>query len=747
MIDKGVYVMLRVIHLISGGDVGGAKTHVLTLIKELQKNINVKLICFMEGSFADEGRQLGIDVLVMEQGKRYDLQVVDRIIKIIKDERFDLIHSHGARANFITRFIKKRLDIPCITTVHSDFMLDFKGNIYKHLIYTNLNIFALKKFDYYIGVSEDFRQMLIGRGFSEDKVFTVYNGIDYSESINYKNKEDFLKEIGLTYIHDKLIVGILARIHPVKGHEVFIKAAGEVLESNKNVHFLITGSKDEMPVLTNLIKKLGIEENIHFIGFIENPYDFLNAIDINVLTSYSESFPYVLMEGAQLLKPTISSAVGGIPMLIEDGANGYLFKAGDSKELARKLNLLIGDKEKRITFGKKLLEYAIANYSLEKLASLHIKIYKDIIKQKQKSLSAVISGYYGFGNSGDEAILKSIVRDFKIHDPNIRITALSNNADKTGHEYGINSINRLNLIDISKMIKQSDLFVSGGGSLLQDVTSTRSLLYYLFIIKIALHYKKKIMLYANGVGPINSQGNIKRVNKIINEVDLITLREEHSFKLLKKIGVNKPKTIVTADPVLTTKPADMDTVTKIFAKEGIESESKLIGVNIRDWKYDSGNSLSESLEYIYDKHNLIPLFIPMSAGDFETIKYYTAKLDIPFKILSKVYLPEELIGIIERLVMVIAMRLHTLIYSSIAVTPMVGLIYDPKVKGYLEYIGQPAAGNVESLSSEKINEKIDMIMDNYNNEKEKLKLRMTELKVLTQENVKLAFELMYENQK
>lgn len=144
MITQGGYEVLKVLHLISGGDVGGAKTHVLTLIRELQKTTPVKLICFMEGSFANEARQMGIGVIVMEQGRRYDLGVVDKIIHIIKEENYNIIHSHGARANFITRFIKSKINIPCVTTVHSDFMLDFKGNIYKHLIYTNLNIFALK---------------------------------------------------------------------------------------------------------------------------------------------------------------------------------------------------------------------------------------------------------------------------------------------------------------------------------------------------------------------------------------------------------------------------------------------------------------------------------------------------------------------------------------------------------------------------------------------------------------------------
>ncbi len=117
-------------------------------------------------------------------------------------------------------------------------------------------------------------------------------------------------------------------------------------------------------------------------------------------------------------------------------------------------------------------------------------------------------------------------------------------------------------------------------------------------------------------------------------------------------------------------------------------------------------------------------------------------LNIPYEMLSKVYLPEELIGIMKRLVLVMAMRLHTLIYSSIAATPMIGLIYDPKVKGYLEYIGQSAAGNVENIKSKNINEISDSIMGNYDDEKKKLRTRMAELEGLTKENVRLAFELM-----
>lgn len=732
------------LHLISGGDVGGAKTHVLTLVKELQKTIPIKIICFMEGSFADEGRQMGIDIQVLEQERRYDLKVVDKLISIINQEGFNIIHCHGARANFIARFIKRKINISCVTTVHSDFMLDFKGNLYKHIIYTNLNVFALKKFDYFIAVSEEFKKMLLGRGFPKDKIYTVYNGIDFDKELNYENREEFLEEKGLSYLKDKTIVGILARLHPVKGHDTFIKAAALTIKNNKDTHFLIAGDGEEMTALVNMTKELGLENNIHFIGFVNKPYDFLNTIDINVLTSYSESFPYVLLEGARLEKPTIASAVGGIPMLIEDGVNGYLFKPGDSHELAKKMEVMIQNQEKRSSMGRALFAYAKANYSLEKLASDHVSIYNNMLDNSKGKSSIVISGYYGFGNSGDEAILKSIVRDFREHDPKVEITALSNNADRTRSEYGINSISRLNLIKISKAIKNCDLFISGGGSLLQDQTSTRSLFYYLFMIRLALHYNKKVMLYANGIGPINSKDNVRRVKRIVDKVDLITLREEDSFNLLKNIGIDKPQILITADPVLTTKPPEEAVIDNIFIKEGIPLDAKLIGVNIRKWKLsvDLKTQLAQSLKYIYNKYGLLPLLIPMSHEDLDIILETSKLLDVPYRILTNIYEPEEIIGIMGRLDMVIAMRLHTLIYASIAETPMIGLIYDPKIKGYLDYIGQHAAGNVENIKSSMINEKADMIMSSYSAEKSKLESKMFAMKDMAKENVKLAFELI-----
>ncbi len=154
----------------------------------------------------------------------------------------------------------------------------------------------------------------------------------------------------------------------------------------------------------------------------------------------------------------------------------------------------------------------------------------------------LISGYYGFDNSGDDAILKAIVKDIKrIGGEDVRIIALSNNPSCTEEIYGIEAVNRFGIKGVVKAIKDCDLFISGGGSLLQDVTSTRSLLYYITLMKLAKLYKKPVMVYANGIGPINRSINRVLTRNILNKVDLITLRDEDSKIFLEELGVKKMK--------------------------------------------------------------------------------------------------------------------------------------------------------------------------------------------------------------
>jgi len=370
---------MKVLHLISGGDTGGAKTHLLSLMKGLNRKIDAKVICFIEDTFYEDLKNEGINIEVFEQKSRSDMSVVKRLVDEINSENYDIVHCHGARANFIAMFFKRKIKVPMITTIHSDYRLDFKDNFYKRLVFTSLNTFALKRFDYYIAISDTFKQMLVERGFKKDSIFIAYNGIDLEKNLTYVEKEDFLRRYNID-AKNKKIVGIVARLDKVKDHETFIKGAKEVLDKRDDVIFLIAGNGNDEERLRELVKEFDIEKSIHFLGFVNDPYSLFNAIDINTLTSVSESFPYVILEGARLKKPIVSTKVGGVGKLIRNGETGYLIDVGDYKAFGDRINSLLDNEEDIKLFGENLYKEVERNYSSDAMAQTHIDIYKRIIE-------------------------------------------------------------------------------------------------------------------------------------------------------------------------------------------------------------------------------------------------------------------------------------------------------------------------------------------------------------------------------
>lgn len=360
--------------------------------------------------------------------------------------------------------------------------------------------------------------------------------------------------------------------------------------------------------------------------------------------------------------------------------------------------------------------------------------------------SILMSGYYGFDNSGDDAILKAIVKDIRKSDENIEIVVLSNNPEKTREMYDVSAVNRFKLKEVFKSIRETSLLISGGGSLLQDVTSTRSLFYYLAIMTLAKMLKKPVMVYANGIGPINKKINRFLTRLILNKVDLITLREDDSRGYIQDMNIYNENIMVTADPVFTLEPVSDNRVKDILKAESIPLSEGFIGISIRKWKNDDGliDIISRAIDYVTDKYNIKVLLIPM---------HYPEDLDISLKVLGNVktedcfvlrdrYNVEEIMGIIKILDLIVAMRLHSLIYAATQEVPMVGLSYDPKVDGILSSLEMEHICHVEDLEYEKLVENIDDAWKRREELKDNLKRRDKELKKKALLNVKMALDLL-----
>ena len=338
-----------------------------------------------------------------------------------------------------------------------------------------------------------------------------------------------------------------------------------------------------------------------------------------------------------------------------------------------------------------------------------------------------------------------MIQNLKAKKDDIRLLVLSKVPKKTEETYGVYSLNRYNLTRIKKELKRSHLFIFGGGSLIQDVTSDKSLWYYLNILKLAISTKIPVMLYANGIGPVNKKKNRDSVAKILNKVDVITLRDEASLDTVKDMGVLTDVT-VTADPALTMEGLDACKVRELLRDENIPDGENFIGISIRDWKdcnEDFWKEVAQGVDEICKKYCLSPLWIPLKhPDDVEMSKKVQSKMDTKGYILEKSYTAEEIVGITGFCKFVIGMRLHSLIYSASCKVPAISIAYDPKVSGFADYMGTSTAIEINDFIKEKLISEAENIIQNYDEIKKILEEKKEIFKQKAEKTADIAIELI-----
>ena len=179
----------------------------LSLVAELAQHIDVLLISLRAGEFADDARAMGIPVVVVHHGN--PLHDIDEMRRIICDGGYDLVHCHGAKANVMSVILKRKCKVPVVTTVHSDWRLDYMGDVKKKYTFGLLNTIALRFLNGYIGVTRNFADMLINRGFDPYHVHVIYNGLDFSQvPAPRMTREDYLASVGLSCDAQTVVCGI-----------------------------------------------------------------------------------------------------------------------------------------------------------------------------------------------------------------------------------------------------------------------------------------------------------------------------------------------------------------------------------------------------------------------------------------------------------------------------------------------------------------------------------------------------------
>ena len=704
---------MKVIHLISGGDSGGAKTHVHSLLQNLSRTIEVTMVCFMEGPFAQEARELGISTVVLPG---HNLLHTFRTLKqMIREGGYQIIHCHGARGNMMGALLRKATGLPVVTTVHSDYRLDYLGRPFSRVSYGTINTIALRRLDYRIGVSDAMTNLLISRKFDPDKLFTIYNGLDFTPRIPAMTREAYWKSVGLQADENSVVVGIAARLNPVKDIATLVRGFALAHETCPNLRLLIAGDGEQMDMLKNLARELGVAEQVCFAGWVTDTDSFYNALDINTLTSLSETFPYSLTEGARAGLPTVASRVGGVPYLIEHGVHGFLFEAGDNQALARHLITLAQDPELRRHIGQRLYQRAREDYSLESTLQRQLSIYQAILRRQGRKTGrrdgALVCGAYGRGNAGDDAILEAIVTELRQVDPDLPVWVLSRNPESTRLTYRVNSIYTFAFPKFLWRMRKTKLYINGGGSLMQDVTSHRSLWFYLFTISWAKRLGNQVMMYGCGIGPIHSPANRQRASRVLQKsVDAITLRDTHSKDELEDMKVTAPEIILSADPTVILPPAPEQAIDGILESQGIDPKGKYIGFALRPWPgfEEKAHIFAAAADYAYEKYGLTPVFLPIERRlDVAAARSAAQYMKAPHYILQETGSSSHTIGLFARMQVVVSMRLHALVFAAGQGVPLVGVVYDQKISSFLSYIGQDLYTDLSEVTAEGLRHYID----------------------------------------
>ena len=517
---------MKVIHLISGGDSGGAKTHVLSLLQNLNKTITAQMVCFRDGPFAEEARRMGIPTEIM--GGNNIPRLCRQLTAYIKEGDYQIIHCHGSRANMVGALLRGATGLPVVSTVHSDYKLDYMGRPFSRLTFGNINAWALRHLDYRIGVSDAMVDLLIERGFAPDRFYAIYNGIDFTPAPPQGDRLEYLRALGADVDENSVVVGIAARLNPVKDMSTLVRGFAAGYQNCSRLRLVIAGDGEERQKLETLAKELGVEKQVTFAGWISGGMDrFYSALDINALTSLSETFPYALTEGARFHLATVATAVGGIPYLIDQDVNGFLFQPGDWEALGRHLAAIGNNDHLRHQLGEKLFEKASTKYSIQKTVDTQLYIYNEIVRRhnrpKKDRDGVVICGAYGRGNVGDDAILEAILQEMRSIDPDMPVTVLSKDPNRTRLTYRVQAVNRTAFFTWWKAMRHAKLYINGGGSLIQDVTSRRSLWFYLHNIHAAKKAGCNVQMYGCGIGPVTRGSHRNLAAKVLNQsVDAIT---------------------------------------------------------------------------------------------------------------------------------------------------------------------------------------------------------------------------------
>ena len=379
----------KILRIIARLNIGGPALHCIILNSELDPERYASCLVTgkespAEGNMYGLARDKGVEPVVIEALGREiflkdDLRALFLLIRLIHREKPDIIHTHTAKAGFLGRIAAKLTGVPIIIhTFHGHVFHSYFG-FFRTNFFLWLERLLAKLTDVIITVGEQQRQEIISYKIAEpEKIISVPLGLNLTPFIgDDADPNELSSELGIN--PDILLVGIVARLVPIKNHECFLHAARLVLKRFDKVRFLIIGDGELRGELELKARDLQIESRVIFMGFQHNLRKIYAGLDVVTLSSFNEGLPVALIEAMSAGKPVISTNVGGVRDLILDGYNGLLVPSNDQQALAEAILYLLNKPERRRMMGEAGRAKAYPGFDKSRLVSDIDHLYQQLL--------------------------------------------------------------------------------------------------------------------------------------------------------------------------------------------------------------------------------------------------------------------------------------------------------------------------------------------------------------------------------
>ncbi len=366
-------ILFLVVHL----NYGGAEVGLLTTLKNIRKDLFDYKILSIErkGPVGEEIEKAGFEVTYLNSRARlYNLALIFKIVRVLKEERPDILHTSLFYANFFGRIASLFWKPSVIITEERSMYTEKK---FYHIMLDKLLSGMTDKIIVCSNSVLEFtvQQEKIGK----EKFYLIYNAVDADRFSVNETKEALRRRYG--FPEQGFIVGSVGSLIPKKGHNLLIEAAVDLSKNIPDFRLLIIGEGESKPFLTEMSRRYGLNNSVNFLGARSDVPQLLKAMDVFILPSFQEGFPRTIIEAMYTGLPVMASKISGIPEIISDGENGLLLPVGNSAIIVAKCLMLYNDPGLRNKIGssaKKKIEsgYLPKDY-VQKLEELYAGTLRD----------------------------------------------------------------------------------------------------------------------------------------------------------------------------------------------------------------------------------------------------------------------------------------------------------------------------------------------------------------------------------